>query len=303
MTNTGNISNEASTASEHKTRSFIGIACGIASVLLFSSFTLVSKVGFASSLKLIDIAAIRFTIAGALMAPVLFHFGLQGIRARDALALTFTGGVGFALLAYSGFSMAPASHGAVLLHGTLPLFSSLFAFFVLSRRPNVVRVIGLIAIFLGIVCMAWDSLITSTLRQLIGDGFLLLASICWSAYGLLAQRFGLKPAHSASIVAVLSAVCYLPVYVFLPGKEVLLVGWRELLIQGSFQGVLIGVGSIFVYSQAVARLGAIETALFTAAVPCITTVTAIFLLNEMPGAFAIVGVVMVTLGMAVAMRH
>ena len=50
------------------------------------------------------------------------------------------------------------------------------------------------------------------------------------------------------------------------------------LLQGAFQGVLIGAASIFVYSRAVASLGAADTALFTAAVPCVTTLAAIFLL-------------------------
>ncbi|OYU42122.1 MAG: hypothetical protein CFE44_25815, partial [Burkholderiales bacterium PBB4] len=140
----------------------LGVICGIGVILLFSSFTLVSKIGFASSLKIVDIAAIRFFIAGILMAPVLFHFGLSGIRFRDAFLLTFTGGIGFALLAYSGFSMAPASHGAALLHGTLPLFSAVLAYIFLAKKINAMRVLGLLGIFLGIVTMAGDSILTST---------------------------------------------------------------------------------------------------------------------------------------------
>lgn len=281
----------------------IGVLCGVAVIVLFSSFTLVSKIGFASSLKLIDVAALRFSIAGTLMLPVLLNYGFAGVRVWEAIALTVTGGVGFALLAYTGFSMAPASHGAVLLHGTLPLFSSLFAYFAFSRKISLGRIIGLLGIFLGIILMAWDSLIGSTSRQIIGDESLLLASVCWSAYGLLAQKIGLKPAHSASLVAVLSALCYLPVYAFLPGKEIFVANWHDLAFQGVFQGVFIGVASIVVYSQAVARLGAIDTAVFTAAVPCVTTVAAIFFLSETPGAFALGGVVIVTIGMAVAMKN
>jgi drug/metabolite transporter (DMT)-like permease len=75
-----------------------------------------------------------------------------------------------------------------------------------------------------------------------------------------------------------------------------------LLLQGIFQGVLIGAASIFVYSRAVASLGAVDTALFTAAVPCVTTVAAIFLLAEIPGPMAIAGVAVVTIGMAVALK-
>lgn len=281
----------------------VGVLCGFVVIVLFSSFTLVSRIGFASSLKLIDIAALRFSIAGTLMLPVLLHFGFAGVRVWEAIALTVTGGVGFALFAYAGFSLAPSSHGAVLLHGTLPLFSSLFACLVFSRKIGYGRGIGLFGILIGVCLMAWDSLTGSTSRQILGDKSLLLASVCWSAYGLLAQKIGLKPAHSASLVAVLSAFCYLPIYAFLPGKEILIANWHELAFQGVFQGVLIGAASIFVYSQAVAHLGAIDTALFTAAVPCVTTVAAIFLLSEVPSPLALSGVVIVTMGMAIAMKN
>ena len=152
--------------------------------------------------------------------------------------------------------------------------------------------------------MAWDSVSHGSRGQLLGDGALLLASISWSAYGLLARRLGLRPAHSASIVAVLSLCCFLPAYLVLPGAghTILQAGGKELLLQALFQGVLIGAGSIFVYTRAVASLGAVETALFTAAVPCVTTVAAIFLLAEIPSPAAVAGVIMVTAGMAVAMK-
>ena len=281
----------------------IGIACGIAVIALFASFTLVSRLGFAASMHLMDIAALRFSISGVLLLPVLLHYGFSGVRWRDAAALAFFGGLGFALLAYAGFSLAPASHGAVLIHGTLPLFTFALATVFARHTPGSGRRLGLAAIFVGITTMAWDSMAASTPSQLLGDGALLLASICWSAYGLQARRLGLAPAHSASIVAVLSMLCFMPVYVLVPGNALLTASWHELILQGLFQGVLIGAASVFIYARAVASLGAIETTLFAAAVPCVTTVAAIFLLGEIPGALAAAGVIIVTLGMALALKH
>lgn len=193
---------------------------------------------------------------------------------------------------------------SVLLHGTLALTTFALAWTFSRTRATRGRTIGLLAILAGIAAMAWDSVAVSSGRQLLGDGALLLASISWSAYGLLTRRIGLKPAHSASLVAVLSMCSFLPVYLVLPGAghTLLLASPMELLLQGVFQGVLIGAASIFVYSRAVASLGATDTALFTAAVPCVTTVAAIFLLAESPSPAAIVGVAVVTLGMAVAMK-
>ena len=158
-------------------------------------------------------------------------------------------------------------------------------------------------ILCGIVAMVWDSLSTSALRQLIGDGLLLLASICWASYGLLSRRFQLAPAHSASFVAVLSACCFMPLYVMLPGKTLFLASWQELAVQGFFHGALFGAASIFIYSRAVASLGAVETAMFTAAVPCIITVAAFFLMDEMPTSIVLLCVAVVSVGMVFGMKR
>jgi drug/metabolite transporter (DMT)-like permease len=280
----------------------IGTLCAVTSVLLFSSFTLVSRLGLSSSLTLPDIAALRFGIGGILMLPVLLRYGLSTVKWRDAGALAFFGGLGFALFAYAGFSLAPAAHGAVLLHGTLPLFTFVLVSSASPQETANYRISGIVLIAIGVVLMAYDSLIGASLRQLIGDGFLLLASLFWSAYGVLTRRFGLPPAQGAAIVAVFSMCGFLPVYIFIPGKALFAIGTRELLLQAVVQGMLIGAVSIFIYTRAVASLGPAKTALFTAAVPCVTTLTAIPLLSEFPSTIALIGVGVVTLGMLAAIR-
>lgn len=280
----------------------VGALCGAAVVALFSCFTLVSKMGLASSLHAWDLALLRFGIGGLLMLPVLAHHGLAGVRWRSALALALSGGVGFAVCAYVGFAWAPASHGAVLLHGTLPLSTSLLVR-VTPADSAPPRRAGLWMIALGVLAMASESAMRATALQVAGDGALLLASFSWSSYGLLARRIGLAPAHSASIVAVVSMCLYLPVFALaLPHAGVRSASWHELMWQAIFQGALIGAVSIFVYSKTVAVLGAERTALLTAAVPCVTTAGAGLLLHEVPSALALAGIALVTLGMVVSMR-
>ena len=299
---TGNKPPMSSVADPGSNSKAMGILCGLAVVALFAGFTLVSRLGFTTALTVPDIALLRFGIAGLLLCPVFLKYRLGSLKWHQAAGLAFTGGLGFALFAYTGFRLAPASHGAVLLHGTIPLFTFLIIHLTLHESVRRARKIGLFLILAGIVAMAWDSISGATERQLVGDASLLLAAICWSVYGVTVKRLGVPPVHAASIVATFSMVCFVPVYFLLPGKALHLVGWRDIVAQGAFQGVLLGVVSIFVYTRAVASLGAQETALFTAAVPCITTVLAVFLLGEMPSSAALLGVFTVTAGMAIALR-
>ena len=280
----------------------VGALCGVVSVILFSSFTLVSRLGLTSSLSLPDLAALRFGIGGLLLLPVLLRHGLSAVTWREVAALAFFGGFGFALFAYAGFSLAPAAHGAVLLHGTVPLFTC--AIISVVQRQHIPRsqIAGIALIATGIALMAYDSVAGASLRQLLGDGCLLVASLLWSSYGVMTRRLGLPPAQGASIVAVFSMCCFLPVYVWLPAKALFAVGHRDLLLQAGVQGVLIGAVSIFVYTRAVAALGPARMALFTAAVPCVTTMVAIPLLSEVPSVAGLIGVGAVTVGMMVALR-
>jgi len=276
-----------------------GIVCAVLSVLLFSCFTLVSRRGLTSSLKPPDIAALRFGVGGLVLLPAFLRHGVAGIRARDVMLLALFGGVGFASLAYAGFAMAPAAHGAVLLHGTLPLFTWL----VLNPAERVAdrgRFLGLALVAMGIVFMALDSVRGATPRQLTGDGLLLLASLFWASYGVLVRRLQLEAAQGSAVVAVFSAVCYLPVYALLPHDSLFQTNLRELILQAAFQGALIGAVSIFIYTRAVGALGAANTSLFTAAVPGLTILAAVPLLAEHPSLLATIGAGIVTIGMLIA---
>lgn len=281
----------------------IGIICGFFVILFFSSFILVSRLGFTSSLTVPDIAAFRFGVSGLILLPVFLKHRLCGLRFRQAVLLAFMGGLGFALFAYAGFLLAPAAHGAVLLHGTVPLFTFVITMLVIGMKASRAKVFGVLMITLGVLMMALDSLLGATLRQLLGDLCLLMASVCWAGYGIYARRLSLPPIRTASIVAVFSMTCFLPLYLLVPGKAIFAVGFSEVLLQVVFQGFLIGVVSLLNYTRAVSALGASETALFTAAVPIVTTLGAVPLLGEIPSVAGMLGVVVVTAGMVVSMRR
>lgn len=285
---------------EKRRERIIGVICALFVVILFSSFNIFSRLGSSAGFAIWDLAALRFGIGGLFMLPFFLNYRISGLSMKQAIKIAFLGGLGFALFAYSGFFMAPAAHGAVLLHGTLPLFT----FIVCLLLGEVVRrgaILGVLLIALGIGLMALDSMRGATFSQLIGDGCLLLASLFWSSCSILIKRSGISSVQAAAIVVVISACIYLPIYFIAFGAEALLTtDSLDLLFQGIFQGVLIGALSIFIYTRSVQSLGPTGTALFTAAIPCVTALAAIPILAEMPSMAEWVGVGVVTIGMAVA---
>lgn len=278
----------------------VGIAAGCCVVALFASFVLVSRLGLRSTLAPPDLLALRFLVAGLVMTPVFMRNGLLGLRLTQALGLALTGGLGFAAFAYSGFALAPASHGSSLIHGTLPLSTLLIAIFLLRDRADRFRLIGTLVILLGIVLLVVDSLAGIQTSQIAGDLLLLGASFCWSMYGILARRYGLPTIPAAALVAVLSAVIYLPMYGLTAGARLVAAPIGDLVVQALFQGLAIGVLSLVAYTKAVTALGAENTALFAAFAPALTTLLAILVLGEMPTALTWLGVICVSAGIVVA---
>ncbi|MFG1350988.1 DMT family transporter [Xanthobacter autotrophicus] len=264
---------------------------------LFSGFVLLSRLGLSTTLSLPDIAALRFGIGGLLLSPVLIRHGLSGLRPAQAAGLAVLGGLGFALFAYAGFALAPAAHGAILLHGTLALTTAVLLRVLGGQRIAPRRGLALAGITLGVATMAWDGVRQSSPALLAGDLCLLAASFCWSGYGLYVRRLGLPAVQAAAIVAGLSGLAFLPVYGWLPGTGLFRASWGDLVLQGVFQGVLIGVVSVFAYTRAVALLGAARMAMFTALVPGLATLGGYLLLGERPSSAALVGLVLTTTGM------
>jgi len=299
VTNSGNIGPSALHVAAQKSRDYvIGVICALIVVALFSGFNIVSRVGSGVGLAVWDLAALRFGIGGLIMLPFFMRGRLHGLSFARALIIALLGGLGFALFAYAGFFLAPAAHGAVLLHGTLPLFT----FFVSLLIGEFVRrgtILGVLVIAFGIGLMAFDSLLGATSRQLIGDGCLLTASLFWSSCGILVNRVGISSVQAAAIVVVISACIYMPIYfLFFGSSGLLMADLTDLLVQGVFQGAFIGAFSIFVYMRSVQSLGPNGTALFTAAIPCVTALAAIPILGELPSLVEWAGVGIVTIGMA-----
>lgn len=277
----------------------IGLACAVGVVLLFCSFVIVSRLGLRTELEPTDLAFIRYVVSGTVLLPVFLRHGTAGLALRQAVALSGLGAIGFVLFAFHGFERAPASHGSALMHGTLPAFSLVIAYVLARHRPEWLSVAGASAIGAGVLLMIWDSLSVADTSQLIGDFFLLCAAGCWAGYGLLVRSLRVPALQAATIITTFAMIGYAPVYLAATTTRVLSLPLSDVLTQAVFQGVLIGILSVVLYTRVVQALGANAAALAAAFVPALTTLLAIPLLGETPSATTLAGVLLVTLGIVV----
>lgn len=258
------------------------VTAGAAIVIILASFTLASRLAYASALAPADLMAIRFATSGLLLLPFALRLGLSRLLTMDSLKLAATGGLGFASLAFSGLALVPASHSGALLHGALPFFTFVISLALGRTGADPRRSFGACLVLVALLVVAWDSVRGPGPQQLLGDVLILSGSATWSAFGVLSARLGLEPIRTAATVAVLSAAAYLPVYASVLDSRIIEASLDAVLIQIAVQGVLVGTISVFAYTWAIGHLGALGTAVATATVPTVTALAAMPLLAEYP---------------------
>jgi len=262
---------------------------------LWASFVILGRLAGSTSLNPFDLTALRFAVAAVILFPLwLFRYRFSLLSPR-LMVLAFLGGVGYALGAYGGLALAPASHGAVLLSGILPFFMALVAWMILGEKPTAasVRALGVIAV--GVICMVaygWHNLRTSWH----GDVILIAASAFWAFYTVLVKRWGYGPMEITMGVALLSALFYVPVYVLWLPKEIAGASVQTLIVQGVFHGILVVIVAMWLFMQAMVRLGPTRLGAVMAIVPAVAGLAAVVVLHEEFSLLLLAGLLFTSLG-------
>jgi drug/metabolite transporter (DMT)-like permease len=285
-----------------------GVALGLLAASIGAVQTVSGGYAVAQGLSGLDLAALRYAVAGAVLAPLFWRFGgfasAGGIGWQRMLILLIVGGPAFTILLFSGFAFAPYAHGAVLPAGAMAmggiLFASLLAGEALSRR----KFAGLGLLGLGLALLGGASLLgTGDGRALIGDALFISAGLLWALYVVLLRRWQVDALKATAALSVLVGLVYLPIYAWQHGFD----AWAHVPLSLTLeialvQGVLVGVVVTIAFAKAVALLGAARAAVFPALVPGLATLLGIPMLGEWPAWSALLGLVVVGLGQIIILQ-
>lgn len=273
----------------------VGYGFAFMTVLLWASFVLLSRVAGANHLNPFDVAALRFGVAALVLLPA-WCFGARVVWwSGHMLVLGSLGGMGYALGAYTGLSIAPASHGAVLLSGVLPFFMVIMSWLVLDERPGLQRLFSLAFIGVGVLAVAIHSM-GNLAESWKGDLILVASSALWALYTVLIKRWQKTPWEVTVGVALVSASLYLPVYLLLLPKAIGTASWPVIIGQGFFHGILVVIVAMLLFLQAMARLGPNRLGAVMALVPALAGLGAVFILGEAFSWLLIAGLVLTSAG-------
>ena len=270
---------------------------------MWAGFSLVSRLGGKSILTPYDIFALRLITASLVLLPFSGSMPTGAWRDRRLWLLTLLCSLVYCPLIYSAFKYAPASHGGILLSGLQPFLISVVVWLIAGTRPTRMRCIGLAFIALGIVCAGLPYFTEWSPDSAFGDGLILLSSVLWAVYSVLAARWGYSAWIQTRAIAFGSAVVYLPIYFLWLPQELAAAPISLILVQCFFQGVVATILAMLTYLKAIALLGAERTAAFLALVPVVIGVLAVPLLDEALTGWLATGIVFVSLGSYIASRY
>lgn len=279
-----------------------GYLAACATLVIWTSFVLVSRLGGKSLLTPYDVLALRLITASLILLPLSASLLRNGEwHDRRLWILAMTGGLIYGVLVYGGFKLAPAAHG-ILLSGMQPFLITAAVWLIAGTRPSRIRSIGLSSIAIGVFCAAVPYFTHWSNDTLLGDALLLLSSIAWALYSVLAKHWGYSPWTLTRAVALGSAILYLPIYALWLPSQLDAAPLSMILMQGLFQGIGATILAMIFFLRAVASLGAERTAAFLALVPVSAGVLAVPLLDEALTGWLMSGLVFVSLGAYIAAR-
>ncbi len=268
-----------------------GLLWGLLAVGIWAGSFVLLRLGVATTLNPYDVTALRFATAAFVLAPVVWRWGWALPRLGwGGVALAVTGaGAPYALLVATGLQFAPAGHAAALIPGLTAVFTAIFGYWFLKEPITALAWVGAALILGGTIAIGGAG-------ASIGPVLFVLAALLWSSYVILVRRAALDSLHAVAIVAVGSALTYLPIYVVLFPKAIDSAPLGDIALQALYQGLLTTVVGLFAFNRAIASLGAARGAALAALIPVSTLALAAFFLAERPGVWEQGAAVLIGLG-------
>jgi len=298
-----------------------GLLAAVVTVTIWTGFIIIARASAQRTLTPFDIALLRIVGASLVLlpwgwwmvrrrkvalgsaAPPSSLAGISPLPLRTTVLLGTLGGLLYAMLAYAGFFHAPATHAAVLMPGSLPLWTALLAAVVLRDRITPLRAAGLALIVAGDLLVGGSSLLAAFAGGDVWKGDLLFmsAAACWAAYSVMARRHAVDAVQATIAITAFACLVYVPSYALLVGlgavtSRLALAPGSEILFQLVFQGGGSVVISGIAFTRMIQHFGPVRSTMITALVPGLSAIGAVMFLGEPLHWNLVAGLLLVTGG-------
>ncbi len=274
-----------------------GILCGVGAALCWAAGFVAARHGVVIGLSPLLIALHRFVWSGLALLPIVAAGGfrkLGGVGWGRGIAITIFGALPFSILSYSGFLLVPLGHGGVIQPSCAAVAGLVLAWLVLKEPLPPRRIAGAVVIFVGLGVIGVEALRTMGSQGVLGDLVFVTTGCSFALFGMLLRLWRIEPVRAMAVTSVLS-LAGLPILLF-TFDNMVAAGFFENLLQAVVQGLFSGAGATYLFTRAVALLGAGRAVLFTSLVPGFTLLIGYLALGEVPSVSQLVGLAIVIVG-------
>ncbi|QLF69906.1 DMT family transporter [Peteryoungia desertarenae] len=274
----------------------LGALSALSVVLIWASWLVSTRHSVGTVLAPLDLSLLRYGIPTLLLSPILLRIGVwpKHVPKRPLILMILGSGALFFQIVGFGMQSTPASAAGVLLPGTMPLAAALIGILVLGERPDLLRRLGIAAIFCGGLLLLIGSL---------GDGNLTwksyvvlpIGATLWAIYTHAFKQSGLSAFEGGALICFWSTVINLMLIPFL-GINLLEAPIGEVGLQMVTQGLLSGFLATVLYGAAVRSLGGTQAAAYTAVTPVAAALGGGFFLGEELGLVTIAAAIVTGIG-------
>lgn len=250
---------------------------------------------------------IRFIFAAAIIWIVLIYRGETfSIPKKDWLPLIGMGLLGNLIyqgLFIVGIDYTYAANAAVML-GTIPIWVALFSHFFNLEQMNLLKTLGVIAAFGGIVFImtGGSESFSFSSDTFIGDIITVAAAVVWGGYTILSKSFldRYTPIQFSAVMATIGCIV-----LFLIGlPNMMELDWSN-ISTAAYGGVvysgLLSIGVAYlIWNYGLQTVGAVHTATYQNLVPVLGLIFGVVLLNEQLTLLQYTGSALVVIGIVLA---
>lgn len=261
----------------------LGVLAGIVVVLIWSGWITLSRHGAAAGVTIYDMTALRFGTAALVTMPLWRRYPWRRVRLGRALVVAFGCGFPYVLLTFFGLRTIGAASAGVVVNGSLPIASALLGLSWLKRRPRRAVWITAVAVLAANACMVkggFPSLAANGAAAALGLACLLGAAFVLAAYMTAVQAWRFEIADVVVLVPFINAISFLPVWWLALPSSLSTATLSQIAIQAGYQGIVVSVLALVLFTECVKRLGAIPSSLFMAFVAACTAAMAWWALGE-----------------------
>jgi len=271
--------------------------------------------GFAIPLNkifVVDLDPVVFTAIRALIVGVVFLAMSRVFQPKDhknkdvtehpwayLLAVGIIGGCLAFIFYFSGLQLTDVSRAA-FIHKTLPIWVTMFAYFILKEYVHRKQVFAMLVMLLGVflIFITPTSLVGFMMPVTIGDLFCLIATILWALEAIIARHAMLKNYHHffVSFGRMLFGGIFLFGAVLLLGRLPALIALQPYQFVNILISSTVLFGYVFFYYTAIHYTKVSKVATLLLLAPIISLLAGVFLLGESVQAIQLAGSALILLG-------